>query len=321
MKNNIFFKILVLMVSSYGLICPMLRLPPTAANAATAQASKFTRHLPTYQTAPTTTVAAPRLTLSNEQIQELAQDIAQDLEQSQPKPWTSFTPPAHGMLKTTPPMLMRLNNQRAISQREIDDEYKRIDLERAIEELMMPYEKQMEKQAADEKKPRGLYPLTKEDYRASNDAWKARADLRKTRTEINKMHEILANARPKEQSSNLFKNTLRFTALAICAAAIKAIGKIKDFINIKNEKAKVEILSDAIINNPDLPAAQIGTILNAIGEELGKIEELVRQQEEVIKRQAEFINRQALLAAREGTSFLASDSGYFGQNNNRFWIK
>jgi curved DNA-binding protein CbpA len=112
MKNITFFKILFALIVTYSCIYPMMRLPATTSNAAAAQAAKLAKYMPGYTTA-STTVQAPRVQLGREQIDMLASEIAQDLEQSTTKPWVSFkTPtgfktPFAGMFKTTQPMLMR----------------------------------------------------------------------------------------------------------------------------------------------------------------------------------------------------------------------
>lgn len=113
MQNSKFFIVLLTLITHYNCVYSMMRLPATASNIATVQASGLAKYIPGYTITSTTPTQTPQIRLSPEQLDILAKDIVQDLEQSTIKPWTSyktstgFKASSDGMFKTTQPMLMQ----------------------------------------------------------------------------------------------------------------------------------------------------------------------------------------------------------------------
>ncbi len=102
MFNTTIFNIskkLLIVLSFPMFLYPMVRVPATATSAARAQASKLASYAPGYRSASTTNaVNVPQVTLSREQIQMLADDITQDLEQPRIQKIGSSSP---GLLRPT----------------------------------------------------------------------------------------------------------------------------------------------------------------------------------------------------------------------------
>lgn len=111
MKNKIILSLFAILIS-FNFIYPMIRLP---ANAAANKAAKLAQYTSDYTTVPTIITKTPQIKLNRDQIEMLAQNIAQDLERSEIKPQitakfpTTFRAPTGGMFKTTQPMLMQWN--------------------------------------------------------------------------------------------------------------------------------------------------------------------------------------------------------------------